>query len=103
LRGSEGNAQKSSKKTVRSFCYAVVNDRSIFDSTNHSMTSHPSRHTVTYIVRIWSEYLDESPPRWRGVVVPVGEETPLHFAGLGEMLEIIRQKTQPPIEKEDKP
>ena len=60
-----------------------------------------SRRTVTYIVRIWAEYLDESPPRWCGVVEPVGGGEKIHFTHLNQIVDCIQQKTHHSIKKEN--
>ena len=58
------------------------------------MKTVPKRQTVTYIVRVWAEYLEEQPPSWRGEVESVagGEKTP--FIDLTQMAAAIREKTQ---------
>ena len=65
------------------------------------MVRPKSRRTVTYIVRIWAEYLEESPPRWCGVVEPVGDGEKIHFTHLHQIVELIQQKTHYLIKKEN--
>jgi hypothetical protein len=66
------------------------------------MSFSKKQRTVVYIVRIWAEYLDESPPQWRGVIAPIGEAKSIHFSTLDEMIDLIQKKTQSLIEKENK-
>jgi hypothetical protein len=61
------------------------------------MNPFPSRQTVTFIVRIWAEYLQEQPPRWSGVIEPVEGGEKIHFTDLTQITDIIQQKT--PSEK----
>jgi len=65
------------------------------------MTISTKRNTVTFIVRIWAEYLNESPPRWRGVIEPVDGSEKSHFTDLNQIAELIQQNTQDPIKKEN--
>jgi hypothetical protein len=32
------------------------------------VSAHLPRRTVTFVVRIWAEYLEQSPPVWRGEI-----------------------------------
>jgi hypothetical protein len=66
------------------------------------MSSLTSRRTVTYIVRVWAEYLNEQPPRWCGVIELVGNGERFHFSGINEMTDLIQQQTSDQIEKENK-
>ena len=50
-----------------------------------------TRHTVVYIVRVWVEYVRETPPVWRGEVALVGSEEVHHFRNLEELSELIRR------------
>ena len=67
------------------------------------MTFSRKRHTVTYIVRIWAEYLDESPPHWRGVIDVVESGEQHSFATLKDVTEFIRRKTTEQIENKHQP
>ena len=57
------------------------------------MTHQIQRRTIVFIVRLWGEYLNESPPFWRGVVegCEPGELNP--FNSIEEMTQIIQQKS----------
>ena len=57
------------------------------------MTFSTKRQTVTYVVRIWAEYLDESPPRWCGAIESVGGGGNFFFAHLDEIVAIIQENT----------
>ena len=58
------------------------------------MNTFPKRQTMTFIVRVWTEYLDEQPPRWRGMVESVDGSERIHFTELAQIADLIRQKTQ---------
>jgi hypothetical protein len=49
-----------------------------------------SRHTETFIVRLWAEYLEQSPPAWRGEIEHVGRGEVMRFGSLCEMNDWIR-------------
>jgi len=56
------------------------------------MTAPLHRQTMSFIVRVWAEYLEYQPPVWRGVIegsVP-GDIKP--FTSLEELTRIIQQK-----------
>jgi hypothetical protein len=61
------------------------------------MTTPPKRKTVTFIVRIWAEYLCEQPPRWFGEIESIENGEKSHFKELTQVIEIIQQKTQSPL------
>ena len=66
------------------------------------MSVLPKRQTVTFIVRIWAEYLYEQPPRWCGVIEPVGFAEKIHFTKQNEIFKLIQQSTYQQIKKESK-
>ena len=43
------------------------------------MGALPDRHTQTFILRIWREYLDEVPPSWRGEIEDVNSKEVTRF------------------------
>jgi hypothetical protein len=43
------------------------------------------RHTETFIVRVWAEYLNHMPPIWRGEIEHVGSGKVTHFGDLSEI------------------
>ena len=55
------------------------------------MKSPLTRRTVTYIVRVWTEYLHATPPVWRGEVVLADGEEVYYFRDLEEMTAWIRR------------
>lgn len=55
------------------------------------MREPPARRTEAFIVRLWAEYLKQTPPVWRGEVVHVGEKEVVHFRHLDEIGECIRR------------
>ncbi len=66
------------------------------------MKTFPQRQTVTFIVRIWAEYLENQSPSWRGVIEFVTGGEKIHFADLNQMAEFIREETRLSIKKEHK-
>ena len=58
------------------------------------MNIFPKRQTMTFIVRVWAEYLDEQTPLWRGNIEPVDGGGKIHFTELTEIADLIQQKTQ---------
>ena len=57
------------------------------------MTAPLHRQTISLIVRVWAEYLENQPPVWRGVIegsIP-GDIKP--FTSLEELIQIIQQKS----------
>ena len=65
------------------------------------MSATPKRRTVTYIVRIWAEYLTEQPPRWYGVIEIVSSGHKKHFSELDEISDFIHEQTTMQIRTED--
>ncbi|MBN1668506.1 MAG: hypothetical protein JW862_15535 [Anaerolineales bacterium] len=63
------------------------------------MSLSPQRHTISFIIRIWAEYLEADPPGWRGVIKAVDTEQELVFSDLKEIAELIQQMI--PIQKEN--
>jgi len=49
------------------------------------MNDIPRRNTLTFVVRVWIEYLEQTPPSWRGEVEVVGGGEKAHFQGLQEI------------------
>ena len=66
------------------------------------MTFSHKRKTITFIVRVWTEYLNELPLQWRGVVESVESREKFHFTDLTKLTEIIQQDAQQSIKKENK-
>ena len=67
------------------------------------MHTRLSRATESFILRLWMEYQEQTPPSWRGEIVRVstGERTP--FASLGEMSEHLQRcaSTQKQIKEQE--
>lgn len=51
------------------------------------------RCTISFIVRIWAEYLDQQPQSWRGIleICDQGEEIP--FINLENLMALIQEKS----------
>lgn len=47
------------------------------------------RRTETFVVRLWAEYLEQTPPAWRGEVEHVDSGQVVRFGDTGKMLEFI--------------
>jgi hypothetical protein len=54
-----------------------------------------SRHTETFIVRLWAEYLEQAPPAWRGEIEHVGRGELMRFGNLHEMSQFIQRCALP--------
>jgi hypothetical protein len=65
------------------------------------MNNPIQRCTISFVVRVWAEYLNQQPPLWRGAIelCDRGEEIP--FANLEEMLTLIQEKTIYQLKMED--
>lgn len=59
------------------------------------MSDRLSRRTETFIVRLWAEYLEQTPLEWRGEIEHVGGKGVMHFADLGEMNHWIQHCVEP--------
>lgn len=53
------------------------------------------RHTITFVVRLWVEYLDQSTPSWRGEVERLDSGEHAHFQHLPQILAFIRRSISP--------
>jgi hypothetical protein len=40
---------------------------------------------VVFIVRVWAEYVEQTPPTWRGEIEHVESKEVIRFSDLGEM------------------
>lgn len=56
------------------------------------MNSYLQRRTATYIVRVWLEYLEADPPRWRGEIECPGSEQRYTFTDVEQMVDFLQQK-----------
>lgn len=55
------------------------------------MRRFPTRQTCIFIVRMWAEYLEQTPPAWRGEVENVETREVIRFRDLKELMTYIRQ------------
>lgn len=55
------------------------------------MSARLSRHTETFIVRLWAEYLEQSPTTWRGEIEHVGKGEVMRFGSLCQMNDWIQR------------
>jgi hypothetical protein len=51
------------------------------------------RRTETFIVRIWTEYLEQTPSTWRGEIEHVSNRQVIHFRNIDEMIDFIKHCT----------
>ena len=51
----------------------------------------PRRVTRAFILRIWSEYLDQTPPSWRGEIENVTTKEVTHFSTREELQVCVRR------------
>jgi hypothetical protein len=58
------------------------------------MNDIPRRRTLTLVVRVWIEYLEQTPPYWRGEVEVVGGDEKAHFQGFQEITAIIEDHSE---------
>ena len=58
------------------------------------MNIPPKRQTISFIVRVWTEYLNEQPPRWCGIIEAVDGGEKIHFADLAQIADLIQQNVR---------
>ena len=51
----------------------------------------PPRRTEVFVLQVWAEYLDQTPPVWRGEIEYVGRREMVRFDDVDEMLECARR------------
>jgi len=51
-----------------------------------------SRRTVTFVIRIWAEYLEQTPPVWRGEIECVGSDVKAYVRELADVLSFIMER-----------
>ena len=47
------------------------------------------RRTITFVVRLWAEYLEQTPPAWCGEIEHVESGEVARFGDVGKMVEFI--------------
>jgi hypothetical protein len=50
------------------------------------------RRTVIFIVRVWAEYLEQTPPVWRGEIEHVESKEVMRFHTLDEVTDHVQLK-----------
>jgi len=58
------------------------------------MSNPLQRCTITFIVRVWGEYLNCQPPSWRGVLELCDRGEEIVFSNLEDLLAIIQENTK---------
>lgn len=66
------------------------------------MSNPLQRRTITFIVRVWGEYLNYQPPSWRGVLELCDRGEEIVFSNLEDLLAIIQENTKDHLIMEDK-
>lgn len=66
------------------------------------MSNPLQRCTITFIVRVWGEYLNCQPPTWRGVLELCDRGDEIVFSSLENLLALIQQKTKDQLIMEEK-
>ncbi len=66
------------------------------------MRDYLPRRTVTFIARVWAEYLEQTPPTWRGEIKHIKSEEVMYFGDMDKMLEFIEVLTGKPKEGREK-
>jgi len=56
------------------------------------------RRTVIFIVRVWAEYLEQTPPVWRGEVEDVESKEVTRFQTLDEVTDHLQLKVAEQLE-----
>ena len=70
-------------------------------SSRHGRGWGPRRRTEAFIVRLWAEYLEQTPPSWRGEIQHVESGEVRRFATFGEMTDFIRRRAVAPLESNE--
>ena len=58
------------------------------------MNDIPRRNTLTFVVRVWIEYLEQTLPSWRGEVEVIGGDEKAHFQSLQEITAFIENHSE---------
>jgi hypothetical protein len=53
------------------------------------------RRTITFVVRLWGEYLDQATPSWRGEIQRLDSGERAHFQHLVQILAFIKHSISP--------
>ena len=62
------------------------------------MSDRLPRRTVIFIVRVWAEYLEQTPPVWRGEVEDVESKEVTRFQTLDEVTDHLQLKVAEQLE-----
>lgn len=65
------------------------------------MSTPIQRCTISFVVRVWAEYLHQQPPAWRGALEMCDQGGEIPFACLEELLTLIQEKTLHHLKMED--
>ncbi len=58
-------------------------------SSGHRSGQALLRRTATFVVRLWAEYLEQTPPAWRGEIEHVGSGEKAHFREAADIVRFI--------------
>jgi hypothetical protein len=53
------------------------------------------RHTATFIIRLWAEYLDQEPPTYRGEIESVTSSQKIAFGDLSVLVTFLQEQASP--------
>ena len=59
------------------------------------MIDYLHRRTVTFIVRVWAEYLEQTPPSWRGEILQTDTNEQRQFTQLEELPRFMESCVKP--------
>lgn len=65
------------------------------------MSERLPRHTATFIVRIWAEYLEQTPPAWRGEIEHVERGERAYLREASDIVRFITHATSAGADAED--
>ncbi|MBC8248501.1 MAG: hypothetical protein H8E90_02380 [Anaerolineales bacterium] len=54
------------------------------------------RRTMTFVVRLWAEYLEQTPPAWRGEIEDVGSGEKAYFQEAADVVRFIATHVSEP-------
>lgn len=61
------------------------------------MTDPLARRTVVFVIRMWAEYLQETPPYWRGEIECVDSGEKIYFRNPQEIEKFLHLNSPPSL------
>ena len=59
------------------------------------MNTPPQRRTITFVIRLWAEYLEQNPPCWRGEIEQIDKAETHYFTDLAGIEAVVRGSLKP--------